>query len=64
MFSLIFGVSLDVWQPRYRHAIYARIDEEFATRGWTSLADTLSGSGAGIRGLTRELATTAPSLHA
>ncbi|MFB9839665.1 MucR family transcriptional regulator [Actinoallomurus acaciae] len=45
-----------------RAAAYARIDREFAARGWTSLADALAGTG--IRALARTLATTTPSLRA
>jgi ROS/MUCR transcriptional regulator protein len=47
-----------------RAAAYARIDEEFTARGWTSLADALATYGQGIRALARELATTTPSLRA
>jgi hypothetical protein len=47
-----------------RAATYARIDEEFATRGWLSLTDALATYGKGIRALARELGTTTPSLRA
>jgi ROS/MUCR transcriptional regulator protein len=53
---------------RYLHpnraAAYARIEEEFAARGWATLSDALSGSGVGLRALARELSTTTPSLRA
>jgi ROS/MUCR transcriptional regulator protein len=47
-----------------RAAAYARIEVEFAARGWTALADALSRYKAGIRNLAHELGTTTPTLQA
>lgn len=47
-----------------RAAAYARIDEEFTARGWTTIAGALAHHKAGIRDLARELGTTVPTLYA
>lgn len=48
-----------------RAAAFDRLDEQFAARGWSTLADALAGPPkTGIRRLARELATTPPTLRA